>query len=101
MPGRMVVSRRVSIDVPAPRGPNISAIGPRHNGGLSEGADVVLVDLKKVEGALPRRHMLEEYGLCASGAVRCHVYARLVNNLIPHVAIECDQHINTTRFNCG
>src|SRR5688500_12243064 len=84
-----------------PPHPNDIAIGPRHNGGLSEGADVVLVDLKKVEGDLPRRHMLEEYGLRASGAVRCYVYARLVNHLIQHVDVECDQRTNTTLFNCG
>jgi hypothetical protein len=29
------------------------------------------------------------------------VYARLVNNLIPHVDVECDQRTNTTLFNCG
>jgi hypothetical protein len=49
-----------------------------------------------------RAHLLlEKHRLRASGAVRCHVYAKPLNNLIPHVHIGCDQCINTTLFNRG
>src|SRR5256885_16892804 len=80
--------------------PHNFAIRSSHDGSISEDADVVLFNLKQVEGKLPLRHLCKECRLRTRGAVRFYVRAMLVDNLIEGVDVRGDQGINTTLLNC-
>src|SRR5262245_31511325 len=83
-----------------PPHPHDIAIGPCHDGSISEDTDVVLFDLKQVERELPLCHILEERCLRARGAIRFYMCAMLVDDLIQRVDVGCDEGINTTLLNC-
>ena len=91
---------RVLHRVALPPYPHDIAIGPSYDSGVSEDADVVLFNLKKVERELPLRHILEELRLCAPDAIRFDVCAMLIHYLIQHLDIGGDQGINATPLNC-